>query len=184
MKKMITYFIRGLILIVPATLTLYVLYIIFNLFTKIDEVFGFPIPGLGFFITIAFVTIIGFLGSNIVTKRLLNFVDSLFARLPIMRLFYAAIKDILTVFLGDKRGFEKPVLVTLIPGSDVKVIGFITKESLDSWNLHDEVAVYLPQSYNFAGNLIVVPKKQVTLISASSSEVMAFIVSGGVTGGK
>jgi uncharacterized membrane protein len=154
------------------------------MFTKIDKLLGFPIPGLGFLITIAFVTIIGILGSNILTKKVLNFIDSLFIKLPIMRLFYTATKDILTVFLGDKKGFEKPVLVTLIPGSDVKVVGFITTESLDSWGIQDEVAVYLPQSYNFAGNLIVVPKRQVTLINARSSEVMAFIVSGGVTGAK
>lgn len=184
LKRFIGYFFRGLILIVPVMVTLYVLYIIFTLFAKIDKLLGFPIPGIGFLITIALVTIVGFLGSNIVTKRLLNLVDNIFAKLPIMKLLYTATKDFLTVFLGDKRGFEKPVLVTLIPGSNVKVLGFITKESLDSWDIHGEVAVYLPQSYNFAGNLIVVPKKQVALINASSSEVMAFIVSGGVTGTK
>jgi len=68
-----------------------------------------------------------------------------------------------------------------LPGTNVKVIGFITKESLASWGMVNEVVVYLPQSYNFAGQIIVVPKEQVTIINASSSEVMAFIVSGGVS---
>lgn len=66
----------------------------------------------------------------------------------------------------------------------VTFIGFITKESLASRGMVNEVVVYLPQSYNFAGQIIVVPKEQVTIINASSSEVMAFIVSGGVTGTK
>lgn len=179
MKRLSGYFFRGLIFIVPVVATLYVFYIVF---TRIDKLLGFTIPGLGFLITISIITLIGFLGSNIFTKKLLNLVDKAFDKLPIMRLLYAAIKDILSVFLGDKRGFEKPVLVTLMPGSNVKVIGFMTKESLDFWGAHDEVAVYLPQSYNFAGNLIVVPKEQVAIINAKSSEVMTFIVSGGVAG--
>lgn len=68
-----------------------------------------------------------------------------------------------------------------MPDTNVKVIGFITKESLASWGMVNEVVVYLPQSYNFAGQIIVVPKEQVTIINASSSEVMAFIVSDGVS---
>ncbi len=179
MKRLSGYFFKGLILTVPVAVTLYVFYIIF---TRIDRLIGLGIPGLGFLITIALITFIGFLGSNIFTKRLLYLVDKVFGKLPIMRLLYTAIKDILDAFLGEKKGFEKPVFVALIPGSNVKVIGFITRESLDSLGIHNEVAVYMPQSYNFAGNLIVVPKEQVTLINASSSEVMAFIVSGGVAG--
>jgi len=179
LKRLSGYFFKGLILTVPVAVTLYVFYIIF---TRIDRLIGLGIPGLGFLITIALITFIGFLGSNIFTKRLLYLVDKVFGKLPIMRLLYTAIKDILDAFLGEKKGFEKPVFVALIPGSNVKVIGFITRESLDSLGIHNEVAVYMPQSYNFAGNLIVVPKEQVTLINASSSEVMAFIVSGGVAG--
>jgi uncharacterized membrane protein len=179
LKRLIGYFFRGLLFIVPITVTIYVFYLIF---IKIDRLLGLKIPGLGFLIAIALVTFIGFLGSNIFTKRLLHFVDIAFSKVPLMRMLYTAIKDILSAFLGEKRNFEKPVFVTLIPGSNVKVVGFVTKESLDSWGLLNEVAVYIPQSYNFAGNLIVVPKEQVTVINASSSDVMAFIVSGGITG--
>jgi uncharacterized membrane protein len=100
--------------------------------------------------------------------------------MPITRLLYSSIKDFLEAFVGDKKSFERPVFVTLMPDSNVKVAGFLTKDNLDSLGMDDEVAVYLPQSYNFAGNLIVVPKRQVIPINASSSDVMAFIVSGGV----
>ena len=82
---------------------------------------------------------------------------------------------------GDKKSFDKPVLVTLSPGSNIQAVGFITKESLQNIGHADEMAVYLPQSYNFAGNLIVVPKDQVSLLEADSGDLMAFIVSGGVT---
>lgn len=181
MKRLASYFFKGLLFVAPITVTLYIFYLIF---TSVDALLGLEIPGLGFLVTIVLVTFIGFLGSNILTNRLFYFIDKVFTKVPIMRLFYTAIKDILSAFLGSKRSFDKPVLVTLIPGSNVKVVGFITKESLESWGRADEVAVYIPQSYNFAGNLIVVPREQITIINAQSSDVMAFIVSGGVTGTK
>jgi len=201
LKRIAGYFFQGLIFLIPIAITVYVFYFIF---TKIDNLLGLPIPGAGFFVTIILVTFIGFLTSNIFTKKVLNLVDRAFNKAPLMRLLYTATKDLLSAFLGDKRSFEKPVLVTLLPGTNVnpvrnsgdeesipqktglsngvKVIGFITKESLASWGMVNEVVVYLPQSYNFAGQIIVVPKEQVTIINATSSEVMAFIVSGGVTG--
>lgn len=179
MKRLAGYFFQGLIFLVPIAITVYVFYIIF---TKIDSLLGLPIPGAGFFVTIILVTFIGFLASNIFTKKVLNLVDRAFNKVPLIRLLYTATKDLLSAFLGDKRSFEKPVFVTLLPGTNVKVVGFITRESLASWGMVNEVVVYLPQSYNFAGQIIVVPKEQVTIINASSSEVMAFIVSGGVTG--
>lgn len=178
MKRLAGYFFQGLIFLVPIAITVYVFYIIF---TKIDSLLGIPIPGAGFFVTIILVIFIGFLASNIFTKKVLNLVDRAFNKVPLIRLLYTATKDLLSAFLGDKRSFEKPVLVTLLPGANVKVIGFITKESLASWGMVNEVVVYLPQSYNFAGQIIVVPNEQVTIINASSSEVMAFIVSGGVS---
>lgn len=200
MKRIAGYFLNGLIFLVPIAVTVYVFYLIF---TKIDSLLGLPIPGAGFFVTIILVTFIGFLTSNIFTKKVLNLVDRAFNKAPLMRLLYTATKDLLSAFLGDKRSFEKPVLVTLLPNTNVnpvrnsgdeesipqktglsngvKVIGFITKESLASWGMVNEVVVYLPQSYNFAGQIIVVPKEQVTIINATSSEVMAFIVSGGVS---
>jgi uncharacterized membrane protein len=87
-------------------------------------------------------------------------------------------------FVGEKKTFDRPVIVALAPGSDAKAIGFVTQESLDFLGLLDHVAVYLPQSYNFAGNLLVFPRSQVIPLEAPGSEVMAFLVSGGISGTK
>ena len=84
--------------------------------------------------------------------------------------------------MGEKKKFDQPVLVTLIPGSDVKAIGFITRRHMESWGLSDAMAVYLPQSYNFAGNLVVVPKQHVEPLKVPSGDAMAFVISGGVSG--
>ena len=96
-------------------------------------------------------------------------------------MLYSALKDMIEAFAGDKKSFDKPVLVTVSPESNIQVIGFVTKDNLENLGLSDKVAVYLPQSYNFAGNLLVVPKEQVTALSVDSGDIMAFIVSGGVT---
>ena len=61
------------------------------------------------------------------------------------------------------------------------LLGFITQETLTSMGMLDHVAVYLPQSYNFAGSLLIFPTSAVTVLDAESADVMAFIVSGGVT---
>jgi uncharacterized membrane protein len=178
MKKITRYFFEGLLVTVPLVATIYVIYIIF---TKIDNLFKFEIPGVGFIVTILSITIVGFISSNFIAGWLVRFIDRIFTRLPLIKMIYTSIKDLIGAFVGDKKSFDKPVLVTLSPDSNIQVIGFVTRESLDNFGLADSVAVYLPQSYNFAGNLIVVPKTQVTALKVESGELMAFIVSGGVT---
>ena len=178
MKRVTRYFFEGLLVLVPLVATMYVVYIIF---TKVDNIFKFSVPGMGFLVTLLSITIVGFISSNFITKKLLGLVDTIFARLPFVKMIYSSVKDLIGAFVGDKKSFDKPVLVTLSPGSNIQAIGFVTRESLANIGFAEKVAVYLPQSYNFAGNLLVVPKEQVTPISAESGDIMAFIVSGGVT---
>jgi len=178
-KRLTKYFFEGLLFLVPVAVTVYVFYMAF---VKIDNFINLPVPGAGFLVTIAIVTIIGFLASNILTRRLLGLLDKVFNRLPLIKLLYSSIKDLVGAFVGDKKSFDKPVLVTLSGDGCVKSAGFVTRESMEEWGLADQVAVYLPQSYNFAGNLILVPKDRVTPLDAESGKVMTFIVSGGVSG--
>ncbi len=124
----------------------------------------------------------GFIGSNFLTKKLINAIDMIFSRLPLIKMIYTSIKDLINAFVGDKKGFNKPVTVILSRDGNVKAIGFLTNESLNNLGLSDSVAVYLPQSYNFAGNLIIVPKEQVIPLDADSVDVMKFVVSGGIAG--
>jgi uncharacterized membrane protein len=102
-------------------------------------------------------------------------------RLPFVRLLYSSTRDLLNAFVGEKRRFDKPVLVTPYPGGVARALGFVTQESLSTLGLADHVTVYLPQSYNFAGSLLIFPAGAVVPLDADSADVMAFIVSGGVT---
>ncbi|MFN2400169.1 MAG: DUF502 domain-containing protein [Gemmatimonadaceae bacterium] len=178
MKRLFNYFLRGLVVIVPLAITLYVCW---RVFITIDRWLGFTVPGVGFLLTIAIIALVGFLASNLVTRGMLSVVDRVLNRLPFVRLLYSSSRDLLNAFVGEKRRFDKPVLVTILPGSSARALGFITSESLNQFGLADHVAVYFPQSYNFAGSLVIYPASDVQRITADSSAVMAFIVSGGIT---
>jgi uncharacterized membrane protein len=178
MSRLLNYFFRGVIVVAPLAITIYVCVAIF---TRIDNWLGFSIPGVGFLLTIVFITLIGFFASNLITRGLLSAVESIFQRLPFVRLLYGSTRDLLNAFVGEKRRFDKPVLVAPVRESGVRVLGFLTQESLAVIGLLDHVTVYVPQSYGFAGQLIVVPVAQVVPLAAESADVMAFIISGGVT---
>ncbi len=178
MKKISQYFLQGLLILVPVVATVYVFYIIF---AKIDGIFGFDVPGLGFLLTIALILAVGFVSSNLLANNVMLRVDRMFARMPLVTMIYTSIKDLVDAFVGDKKSFNKPVQVALDAESNIRVLGFITREDLSALGIADRVAVYLPQSYNFAANLIIVDRSRVSPLIADPKEVMKFIVSGGVS---
>ncbi len=179
MKRIIRYFLEGLLFVIPLAATVFVLY---KVFVTVDSLLGLKIPGVGFALTIVIITVIGFLASNVLTRGLLSLIDKLFERMPFIKLIYTSIKDLIGAFVGEKKSFDKPVLVKLSAEGEAKAIGFITRESLDAYGLQDHVAVYFPQSYNFAGNLLIFPSSQVQPLDVDSADAMAFLVSGGVSG--
>ncbi len=173
------YFLRGAFITAPVALTLYILYSLFRLF---DELLPIGIPGLGLIATAAVVTLIGFLTSNVVGRSIFEWTEALLRRVPFVKLLYNSIKDLIGAFVGDKKSFDQPVVVRLSADSDVRALGFITRRDVPALDLPGHMAVYFPQSYNFAGNLVLVPGHQVEVLDVPSAEVMTFIVSGGVSG--
>lgn len=178
MRRLAGYFLRGLVIMAPLALTVYVCY---SIITAIDSWVPIDIPGVGFAITIALITLVGALGSNVLTDTLVGLVDRLLEKLPFVRLLYGTAKDFFEAFVGDKKRFDTAVLVTLYPASEAKALGFMTRKDVEMFGLRNHVAVYLPHSYAFTGQLVLVPAEHVTLIDAGSAELMTFIVSGGVT---
>jgi len=178
MKRLSQYFFNGLLVIVPLALTLYVCYVIF---IKIDRLMGLKQPGLGVLITVVGITVVGFFASNFLTRNLFSLLDQLFTKLPFVKMLYSAIRDLVYAFVGDKKSFNQPVLVNLFPGSEARVMGFLTREGLANLGMEQSVAVYIPQAYTFAGYLVIVPRDQISPLKIESSKAMAFIVSGGVS---
>src|SRR4051812_24078808 len=178
MTRLLNYFLRGLVVVAPLAVTIWVLV---SVFETIDSWLGLSIPGAGFVITIVLITLIGFLASTILARTIGAEFDKLLNRLPFVRLLYSSAKDMLNAFVGEKRRFDKPVLVSLTADGAVKIVAFLTADSLAVLGAADHVTVYMPQSYGFAGHILIVPASRVTRIDADAPEVMAFIISGGVT---
>ncbi|HEY2323655.1 MAG TPA: DUF502 domain-containing protein [Thermoanaerobaculia bacterium] len=176
MNWLLKNFLRGLVIVVPVVATVWV---IFKAFTTIDALLAFRYPGAGVVVLVVGTLLVGVLASNFVGRRVVRLMDSLFTRAPIVRLVYASLKDLLEAFVGDKKRFDKPVAVAVT--DDVTTLGFVTQDDLEFLAMPGKVAVYLPFSYSMAGVLLVVPSSRVTPISAESANVMALIVSGGVS---
>jgi uncharacterized membrane protein len=173
----VRYFLNGLIFLGPLALTVY---IIVQAFVWVDSWLSLPIPGAGFLLTVVLVTLLGYVASSVFASGALGLVDSLFARLPFVRLVYSALRDVFGAVAGDQRRFTTPVLVETIPGSGIRVMGFVTQHSLDAFGLPDVVAVYFPFSYSFAGQPLIVPRERAVPVHARPADVLAFIVSGGI----
>jgi len=178
MSRFFNYFLRGLVVVAPLALTVYVCVVIF---TTIDSWLRLKIPGVGFVVMIVLITLIGLLATNLVARGVFGTLDRALERLPFVRLLYSSAKDMLNAFVGEKRRFDKPVLVSLTADGSVKVLAFLTSDSLTSLGIAGHVSVYMPQSYGFAGHILVVPADRVRRIDADASQVLAFIISGGVT---
>ena len=179
MKKFINYFLQGLLYIIPLTVTLYV---VVWTFQKIDGILPFQFPGLGLIVIISLISIIGFLGTVVITSPINAFFQNLLKRAPLLKTIYSSVKDLMNTFVGNKKGFSEPVLVKVYENSTIERIGFITNEDVESLNVaKGKVLVYMPHSYAISGQLFVVEKKNVSPIHKSSAEIMKLIVSGGVT---
>lgn len=179
LRELPGYLLRGALITGPLVATVYVLYFIFR---TVDDLVPIGIPGLGLLLTTVLVAAVGYFSSNVIGSGILESIERFLKRVPFVKLVYSSIKDLVNAFVGERKSFDKPVLVRLSLDGAVQTLGFVTRDALVGLDLPEHVAVYLPQSYNFAGNLLIVPRDAVTPLSVSSGELMTFIVSGGVSG--
>ncbi|USK61589.1 DUF502 domain-containing protein [Peribacillus asahii] len=191
MKIIVQNFIKGILTIVPIIL---VVYVVFKTFIFLDSILGNVlkpylkedyIPGIGLLATIALITLLGWLSTKFFTGTMIGLIDKLLEHIPIVKTIYSVIKDTIHSFLGEKKSFSKVALVT-IPGTEIKSMGFITTEDLESFYnpLKDYVAVYIQQTFQVAGVTLLIPKDQVEVIDVKPEEAMKFILSGGMTSKK
>jgi uncharacterized membrane protein len=185
-RKLFRYFIQGIIILAPIGITAYVLY---WLFEKVDgilrpavfAIFNVNIPGLGFVIILLFVILVGWLSSNFLMGGAIHFFDQWMERTPGVKFIYSSTKDFFEAFAGDKKRFNKAVLASVF-AEDVWIVGFLTDEEMHKFDMgSDKVAVYVPQAYNFAGQLYILPREKVRKIEhITSGEAMKYAVTGGV----
>jgi uncharacterized membrane protein len=179
-QRIIQYFLQGLLILGPVSITIYFIYEIFD---RIDSILrpAINIPGLGFVLIVCFIIVTGYLSSFFVMGRILSVLDKFLERTPGIKLFYSFIRDFFEAFAGNKKKFTNNVLAN-VDDKDVWRVGFITQEDMTSFGMKDYVAVYLPMAYSVAGNVYIIPKERVRQIpNIGATQSMKFAVSGGVT---
>ena len=182
MKKIKNYFLKGLLYFVPVGA---LIWIVVKSYILLNGIIGKFLPEnfqfLGIIILALLITLIGYLGNLVIESPINSFFNKILEKAPLLKTIYTSVKDLMSTFMGKKKGFQQAVFVKLFDNSNIERIGFITNDDLQSLNINEgRVLVYIPHSYNFSGNLFVVEKKYITPINAPSSEVMKLIVSGGV----
>jgi len=186
MKRIVRYFLQGLLLTAPAGITIVIVYFVFENVDEpirnfIYERFNFQIPGVGLLITLIAITLLGYIGQTIIFRPVRIFIEGIFKKAPVIKLIYTSINDFLSAFVGEKRRFTQPVLVKVNLISNLEKIGFLTTSDLSDLNIKDKAAVYFPHSYNFSGELFIVPTEHITPLNIPPGEAMKFIVTGGIT---
>lgn len=197
LKRLLQYFFQGLIVLAPIGITIWV---VLGLFNFVDDILpnimhslapgllpgnaeGYPekIPGLGFAVVILLVLFVGWVSSLFVVSRLVSILDTVLEKTPGIKFIYSSVKDFLEAFAGNKKKFDKPVLVN-VDATDVWRIGFITQQNAREFGLTEHVTVYVPHSYAISGITYMVPMSRIRLLTnLSAADAMKYTVSGGVT---
>lgn len=179
LRRFINYFLKGLLVVVPTGLTIYFIY---ALVSWTDSLLPFNIPGLGLLTVIGVTLAVGAAANSIIARPLFDVINKMLAKIPLVNFIYTSINDLVTAFAGDKNRFNQPVLVPFDENGKLYKPGFITQSDLEKIGLSGMVTVYLPHSYNFSGNVFLVDSSLLKPLKGKSSDIMKYIVSGGVSG--
>jgi uncharacterized membrane protein len=173
-------FLNGVLVVAPLGVTVYACVWVFR---SVDGWMATSRPGLGFLLALCIIWLIGFAASGFLTRRLVDALENVLGRLPLVRLLHGSTKDLIGAFIGERRRFNSPVLVAVGNDPDVLVLGFVTQSSLAMLGLPGHVACLVPQAFHWAGQLYLVPATRVRCVpTASGVDVLAFALSGGVSG--
>lgn len=189
--RVVRWFLNGLALLAPLAITLFVIYQLIVFFdgmlrNVVPE--GFFFPGIGLLIVLIVITFVGFLSDTLVFRPVVQWiirrVEDLFSRIPLLKVVYSVVRDIMTVLGSKESKLGTPVLVCIDEQVNLWRVGFLTQERVFSGEANsgeEMVAVYVPHSYNFSGNLLIVERKKVRpLRGVDSVELLKFIISGGM----
>jgi len=185
LKSFAKYFVQGLLVTVPLSITLLILFKLFMYVTTLLGRFQLNInpyvdPLIALVVIVVVIFLMGLIASSLIFQSAFTFFEKTMEHAPVVKHIYSPVKDFIQAFVGNKKRFTKPVLVRTNPQAEIDEMGFITQEDLSELGIKDKVAVYMPHSYAFSGKLIIVPKHAITMIDAKGGSAMKFIVTGGV----
>lgn len=190
------YLVAGLLLWLPVTVTLWVLSLILGTMDSIiellpkalqpEQLFGFPLPGLGVVITILLLLGTGMLAANVFGKRMIIMGDNLLSRIPVVKSIYNSVKQVSDTLLSDSgQAFRKALLVQF-PHEGMWTVAFVTGKPavqvLDYLGYGEEfLSVYVPTTPNpTSGYFVIVAKKDTRELDMSVDEALKYVISMGV----
>jgi len=189
-RKLLQYFLQGMLIIAPIAVTVYALYLVITtidgwipIFTHVDEqgVVHVQNYGVGLILILSVIILLGYFSSFFITGRIVSFMDKLMQKAPGIKHIYSTTRDFFEAFAGDKKKFTQNVLAN-VDDNDVWRLGFVTRDDMGDFGLEGYVSVYIPMAYSVAGNVYVIPRARVKPIThISSTQTMKFALSGGVT---
>ncbi|MDD2234243.1 MAG: DUF502 domain-containing protein [Desulfitobacteriaceae bacterium] len=182
MKKLIAMFLKGVFVLAPIMLTFFIIYKIYELTDGLFKGFllkaGIYFPGLGAIVTVFVIFLAGLLASNLITNNFIKYFERALAKIPLLGSLYGIFKDTLSSFSTNKKGFSRLVRIDLPNG--LKLLGFLTNDEDQAFIPHGYVVVYLMQSMQWAGNIILVPENMVEFLEVSAEDALKFIASAGL----
>ncbi|MBI4181246.1 MAG: DUF502 domain-containing protein [Chloroflexi bacterium] len=183
-KKLRMYFLAGILVVVPLTVTILILVWIFSTIDNILQpiitvIVGHSVPGIGFGVALILIYLIGALVSNVGGKKLLEYSESLLARVPLVRPLYATIKQILESFSVPGEGGLGQTALVEFPRNGVWAVGFITKET-QSQSGETWLSVFIPNAPNpTSGFLRIIKEGEAIRTNISANDALCMIISAG-----
>lgn len=177
LQNLVRYFVRGLLLIIPFTITINFLSLSLDIFRKILGIHTIKLYAV---ILVALVTLLGYVGSSVLVKSFFNLLEGLITRLSFISKIYDSLKRFIRTLSDPKNEFNQPVLITVNKEIKMQEIGFIMQKDLDDIDLPGSIAIFLPSSFGFSGKLVFVSKSAVLPLKISRSDALTFAMSGGV----
>ncbi len=184
---------QGLLAILPALLTLYILYwLVWSAETFLGAVLqvllpgGWYIPGMGLVVGVAAMFFIGLAINAFLIQKLIGFTEAAVNRIPLVKTLYGSVKDFIGFFASRKdREFNQVVTVELnFGGTPMRMIGFVTRTDFEGLpegiGQADEMAVYLPLSYQIGGYTVIVPRQAVRPVDITPHRAMGFVLTAGM----
>jgi uncharacterized membrane protein len=193
-KSIKAVFLTGLIAVIPAGVTIYVLYLIIKLMNNLvrfvparyhpDQLLPFHIPGLGVIITLILIFTIGLVTRSYLGKKLAILGDRMVRQIPLVRGIYNALKQFVDAVFSDKgQSFKKAVLIEY-PRKGLYSIAFVTGVSrgeVQAKTLQRCVNVFVPTTPNpTSGFYIMVPEGDMIALDMTVEEAFTLIISGGI----
>ena len=179
------YFLTGVFVLLPLAASAMVVYWLFSLLDSwatplTQKYFGYPIPGLGFIISVIVIVLTGTLSSNVIGRWLLAMIDQIFMDMPVLRAVYNTTKQVMQVFSPKAQGFRSVVLVEN-PRTGGLSFGFVTHElMLEIENVKKKhLAIYVPTNHLYFGDIFLYKQEQVHATNLTIQQGIQSVISAG-----